>query len=118
MSKHIVNTKEDWASEALEGYLRFNSENLLALNEYPNVIVRRDYASLKEGDGRVALISGGGSGHEPAHVGFVGQGMLTAVVCGHLFASPSTQAILAAIKFVGQNNKAGVLMIVKNYTGY
>ena len=87
------------------------------MKEYPNVIVRKDYATLKEGNGQVALISGGGSGHEPAHLGFIGQGMLTAVVCGNLFASPSTSAILSAIKFVGQSNKAGVLMIVKNYTG-
>ena len=117
MSKHIVNNEEDWASEALQGYLHFNNESLIALKEYPNVVVRKDYASLKEGEGRVAIISGGGSGHEPAHVGFIGQGMLTAVVCGNLFASPSTSAILAAIRFVGQSNKAGVLMIVKNYTG-
>ena len=51
-------------------------------------------------------------------VGFIGAGMLTAVVCGNLFASPSTSAIQAAIRFIGQkNNNAGVLLIVKNYTG-
>ncbi len=65
----------------------------------------------------MALISGGGSGHEPAHVGYVGSGMLTAVVCGNLFASPSTLAIQSAIRLVGESNKAGVLLIVKNYTG-
>lgn len=117
MSKHIVNNKEDWASEALKGYLQFNNSNLLALKEFPNVIIRKDYMSLEESNSRVALLSGGGSGHEPAHLGFIGHGMLTGVVCGNLFASPSTSAILAAIRFVGRSNKAGVLLIVKNYTG-
>ncbi|MEC9343743.1 MAG: dihydroxyacetone kinase subunit DhaK, partial [Pseudomonadota bacterium] len=64
---------------------------------------------------KVALVSGGGSGHEPAHVGFVGQGMLTAAVCGDVFASPSVDAVLAAILTV--TGKAGCLLIVKNYTG-
>jgi dihydroxyacetone kinase len=76
MAKHIVNNKEDWASEALKGYLQFNNSNLLALKEYPNVIIRKDYMSLEETNSRVALLSGGGSGHEPAHLGFIGPGML------------------------------------------
>jgi dihydroxyacetone kinase len=117
MSKHLVNKNEDWAREALKGYLLADNRNLISLADYPNVIVRRDYTSLQESNSRVALISGGGSGHEPAHVGFIGHGMLTAVVCGDLFASPSTASILAAIRFVGAHNKAGVLLIVKNYTG-
>lgn len=79
-------------------------------------MIRSDYAKLSS-NSQVALLAGGGSGHEPAHLGFIGEGMLTGVVCGHLFASPSTAAILAAIKFVGLSNKAGVLLIVKNYTG-
>ena len=63
----------------------------------------------------VALISGGGSGHEPSHAGFVGKGMLTAAVCGEIFASPPTKAVVAAIRAVG--GPKGVLLIVKNYTG-
>lgn len=117
MSKHVINKQENWAKDSFRGFLYANNENLLALEEYPNVIARKDYLSLAESSSRVALISGGGSGHEPAHLGFVGHGMLTAVVCGDLFASPSTSAILAAIRLVGRTNKAGVLMIVKNYTG-
>ena len=65
---------------------------------------------------KVALVSGGGSGHEPAHAGFVGKGCLSAAVCGDIFASPSTKQILNAIKVVAQNSK-GVVLIVKNYTG-
>lgn len=63
----------------------------------------------------VALISGGGSGHEPAHAGFVGTGMLTAAVCGELFASPTVDAVLTALREV--TGEAGALLIVKNYTG-
>ena len=64
---------------------------------------------------RVALISGGGSGHEPAHAGFVGPGMLTAAVLGEVFASPSVEAVAQAIRAV--STPPGVLLIVKNYTG-
>ncbi|CAF0712597.1 unnamed protein product [Brachionus calyciflorus] len=117
MSKHLINKQEDWARESIKGFIYSNNQNLIALEEYANVIARKDYLSLAESSSRVALISGGGSGHEPAHLSFVGYGMLTAVVCGDLFASPSTSAILAAIRLVGKNNKAGVLLIVKNYTG-
>src|SRR5204863_3048243 len=74
------------------------------------VIYRTDYRPS-----RVALISGGGSGHEPAHAGFVGRGMLTAAVCGEVFASPSVEAVLAGILAV--TGKSGCLLIVKNYTG-
>jgi dihydroxyacetone kinase len=74
------------------------------------VVVRRDLNK-----NNVAVISGGGSGHEPAHVGFIGKGMLTAAVCGDLFASPSVDAVLTAIQAV--TGEAGCLLIVKNYTG-
>ncbi|RVA85370.1 dihydroxyacetone kinase subunit DhaK, partial [Mesorhizobium sp. M7A.F.Ca.CA.004.02.1.1] len=59
--------------------------------------------------------SGGGAGHEPSHAGFVGKGMLTAAVSGEIFASPSVEAVLAAIRAV--TGPAGCLLIVKNYTG-
>ncbi len=79
------------------------------------VIVRSDYESKVKNANKVALICGGGSGHEPAHAGFIGEGMLTAVVCGDVFASPTVDAVLAAIKTV--TGPAGCLLIIKNYTG-
>ena len=69
-------------------------------------MVRNDWDKRK-----VALISGGGSGHEPAHVGFVGKGMLTAAVCGDVFASPSVDAVLSAI--INVTGEAGCVLIVK-----
>lgn len=77
------------------------------------VIIRADAA--EERDRRVALISGGGSGHEPAHAGYVGRGMLSAAVLGEVFTSPSPDAVLAAIRAV--TGPPGALLIVKNYTG-
>lgn len=77
-------------------------------------IVVRSAASKKQDD-RVALVSGGGSGHEPAHAGYVGRGMLDAAVLGPVFTSPSVDAVYAAI--VASATTAGVLLIVKNYTG-
>jgi triose/dihydroxyacetone kinase / FAD-AMP lyase (cyclizing) len=65
----------------------------------------------------VACISGGGSGHEPAHAGYVGPGMLAAAVCGDIFASPSSCAVYEAIMKVAGAGAAGCLLIVKNYTG-
>ena len=75
-----------------------------------NVVVR---ANKKEG--KVALISGGGSGHEPAHGGYVGCGMLDAAVAGAVFTSPTPDQIYEGIKAIATD--AGVLMVVKNYTG-
>ena len=75
-----------------------------------DVVVRADF----DGSSRVALISGGGSGHEPAHVGYVGAGGLTAAVCGQVFASPSSDAVLAAIRAVA--GECGYLLIVQRRT--
>ena len=75
-----------------------------------NVVVRAD-----KKEGKVALISGGGSGHEPAHGGFVGEGMLDAAVAGAVFTSPTPDQIYEGIKAIATD--AGVLMVVKNYTG-
>ena len=66
---------------------------------------------------QVALLSGGGSGHEPAHAGFIGKGMLSAAVCGGVFASPSVDSILAGIRSICVPGGKGCLLIVKNYTG-
>ncbi|CAM9931414.1 unnamed protein product [Lampetra fluviatilis] len=68
-------------------------------------------------NGRVAVISGGGAGHEPAHAGFVGVGMLSAAVSGHVFASPAPSAVLAAVRALAQSGAMGVLLVVKNYAG-
>jgi dihydroxyacetone kinase len=78
------------------------------------VLLRRDYEALKA-SGKVAIVSGGGSGHEPAMAGFVGEGLLTAGVCGDVFASPTIKAVLAAILAV--SGSGGCLLIVMNYTG-
>jgi len=110
--KQFINTKEALVTEAIDGALRTAGGRLARLDGYPHikVVVRTDWDKS-----RVALVSGGGSGHEPSHAGFVGQGMLTAAVCGDVFASPSVDAVLAGILSV--TGPAGCLLIVKNYTG-
>ncbi len=108
----FFNLKEDLVTDAIDGVLEVSGGKLARLDGYPHikVVMRADWD--KSG---VALISGGGSGHEPAHAGFVGRGMLTAVVCGDVFASPTVDAVLAGILAV--TGKEGCLLIVKNYTG-
>lgn len=110
--RQFINSKETLVTEAIDGALRTAGGRLARLDGYPHikVVVRTDWDKSK-----VALVSGGGSGHEPSHAGFVGQGMLTAAVCGEVFASPSVDAVLAGILAV--TGKAGCLLIVKNYTG-
>lgn len=109
---HFINKKEDIVAEAVNGVIATSGGRLARLDGYPHirVVVRTDWDKSK-----VALVSGGGSGHEPAHAGFVGEGMLTAAVCGDVFASPSVDAVLAGILAV--TGPAGCLLIVKNYTG-
>ncbi len=108
----FINKKEDTVIEAIDGTIRASGGALARLDGYPHirVVVRNDWDKSK-----VALVSGGGSGHEPAHAGFVGEGMLTAAVCGDVFASPSVDAVLAGILAV--TGPSGCLLIVKNYTG-
>jgi dihydroxyacetone kinase len=108
----FINRREDVVTEAIDGLLAMSGGALTRLDGYPHirVVLRRDWDKS-----RVALVSGGGSGHEPAHAGFVGEGMLTAAVCGDVFASPSVDAVLAGILAV--TGPAGCLLIVKNYTG-
>lgn len=110
--KQFINAKQDMVTEAIDGTIAASGGALTRLDGYPHirVVVRADWDKSK-----VALVSGGGSGHEPAHAGFVGEGMLTAAVCGDVFASPSVDAVLAAILAV--TGPAGCLLIVKNYTG-
>lgn len=113
MSQFFMNQKADLVSEALEGMLRaspFSNLAMLDAGQNIRIVVRRDWDKRN-----VAIISGGGAGHEPAHAGFVGKGMLTAAVCGDVFASPSVDAVLSAI--INVTGDAGCLLIVKNYTG-
>lgn len=108
----FINNKEDVVTEAIDGAIRASGGTLIRLDGYPHIKV----VTRKQIDrSKVALVSGGGSGHEPAHAGFVGTGMLTAAVCGEVFASPSVDAVLAGILAV--TGDAGCLLIVKNYTG-
>lgn len=108
----FVNDKQSIVTEAIDGLVAAAGGRLGRLDGYPHtrVVVRQDWTRSK-----VAVISGGGSGHEPAHAGFVGPGMLTAAVCGDIFASPTVDAVLAGILAV--TGAMGCLLIVKNYTG-
>ncbi|NXB89782.1 TKFC cyclase, partial [Vidua chalybeata] len=110
--KKLVTTVSGCADDALAGLVACNSG--LRLLQGHRVVLRHDLQAIR---GRVALLSGGGSGHEPAHAGYVGKGMLTGVVAGAMFASPSVGSILAAIRAVAQAGAAGILLIVMNYTG-
>ncbi len=116
--KRFFNRYETIVQNALDGLIRAagtdadGQPRLRRLDGYPHikVVVRGDWKKDK-----VAVISGGGAGHEPAHAGFVGPGMLTAAVSGEIFASPSVDAVLEAICAV--TGDAGCLLVVKNYTG-
>lgn len=107
--KKIINNVDQVENEMILGMVKAYPQYLRKL-DCGNVVVR---SNKKEG--KVALISGGGSGHEPAHGGFVGEGMLDGAVAGAVFTSPTPDQILEGIKAVGTD--AGVLMVVKNYTG-
>ncbi|WP_037320428.1 dihydroxyacetone kinase subunit DhaK [Salegentibacter sp. Hel_I_6] len=108
--KFFINDAQEVVNEGIEGLL--TDPNLTKLDNFPEVKV----VLQKELDkNKVAVISGGGSGHEPAHAGFVGKGMLTAAVCGDIFASPSVDAVLSAI--IATAGEKGCLLIIKNYTG-
>ena len=106
--KKIINTPETVVYDMCHGLAKAHPE--LEFVEKYKVVKKKDINPQK-----VSLISGGGSGHEPAHAGFVGKGMLDAAVCGDVFASPSQIQVYNALKMVG--TEKGVLMIVKNYSG-
>ncbi|KAK8615442.1 hypothetical protein V6N13_017031 [Hibiscus sabdariffa] len=112
--KKLINNPNDVVTEFIEGLVE-TYPGLQYLDGFPEVkVVIRADASGTTYD-KVAVISGGGSGHEPAHAGYVGEGMLTAAICGDVFASPSVDSILAGIRAV--TGPMGCLLIVKNYTG-
>lgn len=110
--KKLINDPHSVVPDMLDGVVL--ADNRLALLDGENVVVRQDFRELAQ-QGKVALIAGGGAGHEPAHGGYVGPGLLTAAVAGPVFTSPGVDAILSAILTVA--GPAGVLLIVKNYTG-
>jgi triose/dihydroxyacetone kinase / FAD-AMP lyase (cyclizing) len=111
-SKNVINTASTAVLESIDGLL-LTRQDLVRLDAFPGIKVvrRRDMPSRPQ----VGVVSGGGSGHEPAHAGFVGQGMLTSAVCGDVFASPQVNAFLAGI--LSADNGAGSLFVCKNYTG-
>jgi dihydroxyacetone kinase len=109
--KKLINNPRDVVHEMVDGLVAL-FPGLARLSSY-NVLLRSDIDAVR--NTQVAVISGGGSGHEPAHAGYIGAGMLTAAVAGEVFTSPSVDSIYAAIKTVA--GKQGVLLIVKNYTG-
>ncbi|KAK6153885.1 hypothetical protein DH2020_013524 [Rehmannia glutinosa] len=113
-SKKLINDPNDVVTEFIEGLVE-TYPGLQYLDGFPEVkvVLRADVSGAKYD--KVAVISGGGSGHEPAHAGFVGEGMLTAAICGDIFASPPVDSILAGIRAV--TGPLGCLLIVKNYTG-
>lgn len=109
--KKLINDPRHLVRELLEGTVDLSPR--LALLDGEDVVIRADLPAVSAR--KVAIISGGGSGHEPAHAGYVGRGMLTAAVAGDVFTSPSTDAVLAAILAV--SGPAGCVLVVKNYTG-
>lgn len=107
--KKIINDPKNVVNEFLNG-LTYAYSDLVKRVDGKDVIVAKNLVK-----GRVGLVSGGGSGHEPSHAGFVGDGMLSAAVSGAVFTSPTPDQVLEGIK--AANTGAGVLLIVKNYTG-
>ena len=107
--KKIINNPDNVVPEMLKG-LAASRPGLAWSGEETNVIYRTDRKQ-----GKVGLVSGGGAGHEPAHAGYVGPGMLDAAVSGNVFASPGPDAITEGIRKA--DGGAGVLMIIKNYSG-
>ncbi len=109
MKKKLINNPEEVVEEMIAGIVMADPDKLEKLDDY-NVVIRKGSPNEK-----VALISGGGSGHEPTHAGFVGAGMLDGAVAGDVFTSPTPDAVFEAIKAV--DGGKGVLLVVKNYTG-
>ncbi|WP_070329425.1 dihydroxyacetone kinase subunit DhaK [Exiguobacterium aurantiacum] len=108
--KKLIGEASELVSQMVEGMVHAHPE-LYGRVEGVNVICRADGAK----SGKVGLVSGGGSGHEPAHAGYVGDGMLDAAVCGEVFTSPTPDMVLEGIKAADGGN--GVLLVVKNYAG-
>ena len=107
--KKILNDVDRVEEEMIQGLVK-SAPKMLRKLDYGTIVVRAD-----KKEGKVALVSGGGSGHEPAHAGYVGTGMLDGAVAGTVFTSPTPDQVLEGIKAVATDQ--GVLCVVKNYTG-
>lgn len=110
-SKKLINSADSVVSQSVEGFLMMNP-NMKRLGKL-NVLVRADIDVTK--NQYVSILTGGGAGHEPAHAGYIGPGMISCAVLGNVFASPSVASILSGIRAVA--GSTGVLLVVKNYTG-
>lgn len=108
--KKLINNVDHVVDDMLEGMIKAYPNKIKKL-DIGNIIVRKD-APIKN---KVALVSGGGSGHEPAHGGYVGKGMLDAAVAGSVFTSPTPDQVFEAVKAV--DGGRGVLLVIKNYSG-
>lgn len=112
--KRFVNDPKEIVNDTLEGFLWANPG--LSRLEAPGwVLVRSDWHRDVQGKHQVAVVTGGGSGHEPGDIGLIGKGMLTAVACGDVFAAPSAESLAEMLETV--TGEAGCLVLVKNYTG-
>jgi len=109
--KKFINRPEDVVDEMLQGLVVLHPGSVRLPGH--KVLIRADAQQVR--DKQVAILSGGGSGHEPAHAGYIGSGMLSAAVAGEVFTSPSSDTVFAAIQTVAA--KPGALLVVKNYTG-
>jgi dihydroxyacetone kinase len=109
---HFIESRQSLVTDAIDGLLASSGGRLARLDGYPDI---RVVLRAERDAGKVAVLSGGGSGHEPTHAGFVGEGLLDVAVCGDVFASPSVDAVLAGILAV--TGPAGCLLVVKNYAG-
>ncbi|NOT64433.1 MAG: dihydroxyacetone kinase subunit DhaK [Methylotenera sp.] len=107
--KKFINKTDDILKESLSGFATAHAD-LVSLNLEPNFLTR-----INKANNKVAIISGGGSGHEPLHAGYIGYGMLDAACPGHVFTSPTPDQMLAAAEAVHADK--GILFIVKNYAG-
>ncbi|KAJ1752003.1 Dihydroxyacetone kinase 2 [Coemansia sp. RSA 1821] len=110
--KHFITDSKTLVKDSLRGLVLSNPH--LALDDDQKVIYSKDLAAKQQR--QVTLFCGGGSGHEPAHAGFVGEGMLTASVSGHVFASPTSSQVLSCLRRIYAPNH-GTLVVIKNYTG-
>ncbi|WP_077328025.1 dihydroxyacetone kinase subunit DhaK [Virgibacillus siamensis] len=108
--KKIINNPNEVVKDMVAGIAAAYPDTVKQLPE-TSIIVRTDAPV----EGKVGIVSGGGSGHEPAHAGYVGKGMLDAAVSGEIFTSPTPDQVLEAIKAVDSGN--GVFLVIKNYTG-
>lgn len=107
--KKIINKPTDVVTEMIDGMVAINGDLVHRVEGF-DIIARNT-----EKSGKVGIVSGGGSGHEPTHAGFVGEGMLSAAVCGAVFTSPTPDQIIEAIKEADEG--AGVFLVIKNYSG-